>query len=89
MGLLTEIKVAGESDQQLEVRLNTTRMLLIVGICVAALTAAAVLHGLDQETAAAWFTGLGEALLFAAFGTFVGEVVASKEAAERLRERVR
>ena len=82
--LLTHISAPGEPPR-IRVRLRTGRVSFLVALCVAALGVAAILHGLDRETAAAWFTGMGEALLFLVFGVVVGETLGAMTAAERLR----
>jgi hypothetical protein len=84
MGLLTTAAVAGESRRSIHVTIRTGRTTVLLALCVAALGAAAVLHGLDRETAAAWFTGMGEALLFGVLGVIVGEKSGAKEAEEKL-----
>jgi hypothetical protein len=78
--LLTDISAPSEPPPRIRVRLRTGRVAFLVALCVAALGVAAILHGLDRETAAAWFTGMGEALLFV-----VGETLGAMTAAERLR----
>jgi lysylphosphatidylglycerol synthetase-like protein (DUF2156 family) len=83
--LLTDISAASEPPPRITVRLRTGRVAFLVALCVAALGIAAILHGLDRETAAAWFTGMGEALLFVVFGMVVGETLGAMTAAERLR----
>jgi hypothetical protein len=83
--LLTHIAAPSDPPPRIKVRVRTGRVAFLVGLCVAALAAAAILHGLDRETAAAWFTGMGEALLFVVFGMVVGETLGATTAAERLR----
>ena len=82
--LLTHIAAPSDPPPRIKVRVRTGRVAFLVGLCVAALTAAAILHGLDRETAAAWFTGMGEALLFVVLGLVVGETLGAMTAAERL-----
>jgi high-affinity Fe2+/Pb2+ permease len=83
--LLTHIAAPSDQPPRIKVRVRTGRVAFLVGLCVAALAAAAILHGLDRETAAAWFTGMGEALLFVVLGLVVGETLGAMTAAERLR----
>lgn len=82
--LLTHIAAPHDPPPRIRVRVRAGRIAFLVVLCVAALVAAAILHGLDRETAAAWFTGMGEALLFAVFGMVVGETLGAMTAAERL-----
>lgn len=84
MGFLTQIEAVEGAPGRVEVRVQAGRTLLVLGLSVAALAAAAALHGLDRETAAAWFTGAGEALLFATFGLVVGETTGAKETEAKL-----
>lgn len=84
MGLLTRIEMAEEPPRRVEVGIRPGRTLLALALSVGALAVAAALHWIDRETAAAWFTGMGEALLFAAFGVLVGETTGARDAEAKL-----
>ena len=84
--MLTRIAASDAASGRVSVAIRSGRVLVLVALCVAALVAAAVLHGLDRETAAAWFTGMGEALLFAVLGAAAGEVLGAKQAADVLSQ---
>ena len=85
MSLLTTMTPSSASRDRLDVRLNVGRTAGLLALAIAMLSAAAVLHGLDRETAAAWFTGIGEALLFGVLGLALGERSVAREAVSRLR----
>lgn len=84
MALLTSVVVSRESPRRVEVTLNTRRIFVVLALSVAALAVSVLLHGMDRETAAAWFTGMGEALLFGTFGLVIGEASGARDAEAKL-----
>ncbi len=83
MAFLTTIRAAPGS-RRIDVVPNTRRIAFLAVLVIVMLAVAAVLHATDRETAAAWFTGMGEALLFGALGVLVGETTGARETESRL-----
>ncbi len=84
MSFLTTVTIRPDSSRRVDVTVRVGRVLLLVTIALAMLAVAAALHAIDRETAAAWFTGMGEALLVGTIGLVLGEKLGAQEAESRL-----
>jgi hypothetical protein len=86
MAFLTAVAVRPGPTRRVDVTVRVTRFVLFVAVALTMLAVAAALHAIDRETAAAWFTGLGEALLFGTIGLVAGEKLGAREAESRISQ---
>lgn len=87
MALLTRVETSPDVSGGVSITVDRRRTLLVLCMGFSPLVVATYLHIIDQEWPAAWFTGMGEGILFAGFGILVGEMLGAREAAEKVYER--
>jgi hypothetical protein len=79
---LNTLAVALPTGQTITIDIGRTLAITILG--VAALAGAGILWALDEGTGAAWFAGIGEALVFSGLGIVQGKKSGAEEVAAKM-----